>query len=89
MTGDSGSEAESWANAGRQFILAEEKLMAARNVSYNDMLEAGIHSFLLAVHVSCSFFIGPTLPSLIHVQCSLFIKDTIGPTLPVLNTCTV
>ena len=23
------------------------------------------------------------------VQCSLFIKDTIGPTLPVLNTCTV
>ena len=24
--------------------------------------------------------------SLIHVQCSLFIKDTIGPTLPVLNT---
>lgn len=52
LTGDSGSEAESWANAGRQFILAEEKLMAARNVSYNDMLEAGIHSFLLAVHVS-------------------------------------
>ncbi|XP_019851053.1 PREDICTED: factor VIII intron 22 protein-like [Amphimedon queenslandica] len=51
LTADSGSEAESWANAGRQFILAEEKLMAARNVSYNDMLEAGIHSFLLAVHV--------------------------------------
>ena len=23
------------------------------------------------------------------VQCSLFIKDTIGPTLPVLNACTV
>ena len=23
------------------------------------------------------------------IQCSLFIKDTIGPTLPVLNTCIV
>ena len=33
--------------------------------------------------------LGPHYLSLIHVQCSLFIKDTIGPTLPVLNTCTV
>ena len=30
--------------------------------------------------------LGPHYLSLIHVQCSLFIKDTIGPTLPVLNT---
>lgn len=51
LTGDSGSEAESWANAGRQFILAEERLMASRDVSYHDMLEAGVHCFLLAVHV--------------------------------------
>ena len=33
--------------------------------------------------------LGPHYLSLIHVHCSLFIKDTIGPTLPVLNTCTV
>jgi tetratricopeptide (TPR) repeat protein len=51
LTGDSGSEAESWANAGRQFLLAEEKLLAAGNVSYQEMMEAGIHSFLLATHV--------------------------------------
>ena len=30
--------------------------------------------------------LGPHYLSLIHVQCSLFIKDTIGSTLPVLNT---
>lgn len=51
LIGDNGSEAESWANAGRQFILAEERLLNARNASYHDMLEAGIHCFLLAVHV--------------------------------------
>lgn len=51
LTGDGGGEAESWANAGRQFFLAEDQLYQARNVSFEEMLEAGIHCFLLAVHV--------------------------------------
>lgn len=66
MTSDSGSEAESWANAGRQFILAEEKLMGARNASYHDMLEAGVYSFLLAVHVNILYSIVITCIALIE-----------------------
>ena len=51
-------------------------------------------SKVMHVHVQCTASLlrtplGPHYLSLIHVQCSLFIKDTIGPTLPVLNTCTV
>ena len=51
LIGDNGSEAESWANAGRQFILAEERLQDSKNASYTDMLEAGVQCFLLAIHV--------------------------------------
>ena len=57
MTGDGGGEAESWANAGRQFFLAEDQLYQARNVSFEEMLEAGIHCFLLAVHVCIYIYI--------------------------------
>ena len=48
---DGGGEAEAWANAGRQFLLAEERVRKARNQSYQEMMEAGIHCFLLAVQV--------------------------------------
>ena len=57
MTGDGGGEAESWANAGRQFFLAEDQFYQARNVSFEEMLEAGIHCFLLAVHVCIYIYI--------------------------------
>ena len=55
MTGDSSSEAESWANAARQFLMAEDQLYQARNASYQEMIEAGIQCFLLAVHVSTTY----------------------------------
>ena len=54
LTGDSSGEAESWANAARQFLLAEDQLFQARNASYQEMIEASIQCFLLAVHVSCT-----------------------------------
>ena len=56
LTGDSSGEAESWANAARQFLLAEDQLYQARNASYQDMIEAAIQCFLLAIHVSRTLF---------------------------------
>lgn len=52
LTGDSSGEAESWANAARQFLMAEDQLYQARNASYVEMVEAAVHCFLLAIHVS-------------------------------------
>ena len=59
MINDTSGEAEAWANAGRQFWLAEEKLYEARNYSYEELLDAGTYCFLMAAYVSkkiLSFF---------------------------------
>lgn len=49
MMNDPSGEAEAWANAGRQFIAAEDKLFSARHPSYWDSLDAAIHCFMLAI----------------------------------------
>ena len=38
--------------SGRQFFTVEEMLFSAHHASYEESLEAGIHCFLMAIHVS-------------------------------------
>ena len=83
MINDTGGEAEAWANVGRQFWLTE-KLYASHNYSYQKLLDAGTHCFLMAAYVCelllSSFYLPPFL-SLLPRLPSLF-SLAFPPSLP-------
>ncbi|XP_064383149.1 40-kDa huntingtin-associated protein-like [Halichondria panicea] len=49
ILGDVSGEGEAWANAGRQFLIAEDILFTGGYPSYGDSLDAGVQCFLLAI----------------------------------------
>ena len=50
--GNSPGEAESWAEAARLYLKAESVYRKARLPSYEGCIDAAVHCFLLAIHVS-------------------------------------
>ena len=84
----------SWSIQSQAMNNLRDSVIISEDIVFNiiELLESTIElvsNFVYSVASLLRTPLGPHYLSLIHVQCSLFIKDTIGPTLPVLNTCTV